>query len=176
MNRNIAWLSASLLAGAGLVALTMQAQTAPSAAAELKASYARIKTNLMKAADKVPEDAFSFTPATTIRPFGALVGHVADAQMGTCSSLTGERKQGSAGSKTSKADLVAALKESFDACDKAYDALTDANAMESTGSGRGQRTRIGVLYGNVVHDNEMYGTMAVYMRAKGLVPPSSEGR
>lgn len=164
----------SLIGLVGILAL--QAQTAPSVAAELKQSYARVKTNLMKAADKVPDDAYSFTPATTIRPFGALVGHVADAQLGTCSRLTGEAKQGTAASKTSKADLVAALKESFDACDKAYDALTDANGSESTGSGRGQRTRLGALYGNVVHDNEMYGTMSVYMRAKGLVPPSSEGR
>jgi hypothetical protein len=26
----------------------------------------------------------------------------------------------------------------------------------------------------VSHDNEMYGTGAVYMRAKGMVPPSTE--
>src|SRR4051794_10190379 len=93
----------------------VQAQAPPSVAAELKRSYAGVKANLMKAAEKVPEDAYSFTPATTIRPFGALVAHVADAQLGMCSTVNGERKQGNAASKTSKADLVAALKESFDA-------------------------------------------------------------
>jgi hypothetical protein len=28
----------------------------------------------------------------------------------------------------------------------------------------------------VAHDNEMYGYMSVYMRLKGVVPPSSEPR
>jgi hypothetical protein len=32
------------------------------------------------------------------------------------------------------------------------------------------------LADNVTHDNEMYGTAAVYFRLKGLVPPSTEGR
>ena len=176
MKRSLVCLSLFSLA----VGFSLQAQAPPagppSVSAEVKRSYNNIKTNIMKAAEKVPDDAYSFTPATTIRPFGALVGHVADAQLGTCSTLNGERKQGTASTKTSKADLVAALKESFEACDKAYEALTDANASESTGSGRGQRTRIGALYGNIAHDNEMYGTMSVYMRAKGLVPPSSEGK
>ena len=56
------------------------------------------------------------------------------------------------------------------------DALTDANAMEPVNYGRGQQARIAALYGIVVHANEVYGAMGVYMRLKGLVPPSSEGR
>ena len=28
----------------------------------------------------------------------------------------------------------------------------------------------------MIHGNEMYGQMVVYLRIKGLVPPSSEGR
>jgi len=83
---------------------------------------------------------------------------------------------GDAKSKTSKADLVAAIKESFDACDKAFDAVTDANAMEPVTYGRGQQPRIAALYGLVVHANEVYGAMGVYMRLNGIVPPSSEGR
>ena len=38
------------------------------------------------------------------------------------------------------------------------------------------RSKFGILDFNVIHDNEMYGTMAVYLRAKGVVPPSSEPR
>jgi hypothetical protein len=36
--------------------------------------------------------------------------------------------------------------------------------------------KFNILNFGVIHDNEMYGTMAVYLRAKGLVPPSSEPR
>jgi hypothetical protein len=37
-------------------------------------------------------------------------------------------------------------------------------------------TRLAALAGNVVHDNECYGSIAVYLRLKGIVPPSSEPR
>jgi hypothetical protein len=35
---------------------------------------------------------------------------------------------------------------------------------------------LGALIGNTTHDNEEYGYLAVYMRVKGVVPPSSEPR
>ncbi len=83
-------------------------------------------------------------------------------------------KTGTAGTKTAKADLVAAMKESVAECDAAFEMLTDANAAEMIKTPRGQRTRLGALVGNTIHDNEEYGYMAVYMRLKGIVPPSSE--
>jgi hypothetical protein len=101
---------------------------------------------------------------------------VADAQTGICSTLNGQPKRGDAASKTSKADLVAALKASFDECDKAYNALTDANATELVAYGRGQNSRAGRLAYNTAHDQECYGSIAVYMRIKGIVPPSTAAR
>ena len=157
-------------------ALCLPAQ-GPSPAAEVKQAYNSVKNNMLKAADKVSEADYSFKATPDIRSFGELISHVADAQTRTCSNLNGAPKQPTAASKTSKADLVAALKDSYAECDKAYDAITDANALEGVAAGRGgQRTRVAVLWGNVVHDNEMYGYMSVYMRLKGVVPPSSEGR
>jgi uncharacterized damage-inducible protein DinB len=172
MNRTIATVLA--LAVAAIVAV--QAQAPPSVAAMAKAAYTRIKTNYIKAAEKMPEENYSFKPVDALETFGQRVAHIADPQLGTCSALTGERKTGTAKSKTAKADLVAALKESYEACDKAFDALTDANALEPIASGRGQQPRIAVLYNLIVHSNEVYGAMGVYMRLKGIVPPSSEGR
>ena len=37
-------------------------------------------------------------------------------------------------------------------------------------------TKLAVLNFNIAHDNEMYGQMVVYLRIKGLVPPSSQRR
>ena len=36
--------------------------------------------------------------------------------------------------------------------------------------------RANPLINNLAHNNEHYGNLVTYMRAKGLVPPSSEGR
>lgn len=97
-------------------------------AKELQQAYNGIKNNLTRAAEKMPADAYDFKASPDIRTFGALIGHIADSQMRTCSTLNGEMQQGKASSLTVKADLVAALKASFEVCDKAYGNLTDANA------------------------------------------------
>lgn len=158
------------------------APAAPAAApanplsAEAKQMYGGVKNNLLKMAEKMPEEHYAFKATPDVRTFGQLIGHVADSQARTCSTVNGEVKNLGASAKTAKAELVAALKESFALCDKAFDALTDAKALEMIQMGQRQSTRLGALVRTVSHSNEEYGYMAVYMRLKGIVPPSSEGR
>jgi DinB superfamily len=164
-------LASALFAGNALFA-----QQLTSLITESKNSYNNVKNYLLKAAEKMPEDAYSFKPTPELQTFGQRVAHVAG-QIGGCSALTGERKASDANSKTAKADLVAALKASFDACDAAWDSMNEHTAMEMVaGRGGAQRTKLAVLIGNTTHIDEVYGTMTVYMRLKGIVPPSSEGR
>lgn len=148
----------------------------PGIAAEIKQVYTSVKTNLLAAAEAMPESNYDFRPVPEEMSFGGWVAHVADAQVGICSTLNGQFRRGDAASKTGKADLVAALKSSFEECDKAYNALTDANAAELVAYGRGQNSRGGRLAYNSAHDQECYGSMAVYLRIKGVVPPSTAAR
>jgi hypothetical protein len=160
---------------AGLIVLsgTIAAQNAPkpSFAAEVKANYARRKDQLTRAAAKMPEANYGFKAAPEIRTFADQVNHVAQVQVQaqTCGSVLGQKPAIDA-TKTSKANVMATLKQSFDICDEAYNGTTDANAGDAVGAG----TRLGTLWFNNSHDNEMYGTIAVYLRLKGIVPPSSE--
>ena len=182
MNRYATFLLVSILAlsafaQTGGQATTQQAAPNPNPlSAEAKQMYNGVKNNLLKMADKMPEEHYAFKATADVRTFGQLIGHVADSQARTCSAVNGEPKNLNAAAKTAKAELVAALKESFSLCDKAFDSLTDAKAGELLTMGQRQRTRLGVLVGTVSHSNEEYGYMAVYMRLKGVVPPSSEGR
>src|SRR5215475_12627769 len=175
-------LAAVFVAAASVYAFAQQAQPATPLqnanpmSAELKQMYNGIKNNLTKMADKMPEENYGFKATADIRSFGKLVGHVADAQAGTCSAVNGEQKALNASSKTTKADLVAALKESFSICDKAFDSMTDAKAAEMVSLGQRQRSKLGMLAGMITHSNEEYGYMSVYLRLKGITPPSSEGR
>lgn len=171
MNRQAILILAATLAGSAA-----NAQTTNPMSTEAKQAYTGIKNNLLKMAEKMPEENYAFKPTPEIRSFGQLVGHVADSQLRTCSAVKGEMKTGTAGTKTAKADLVAALKESFAECDAAYDSVTDATASDMIKTARGQRTKLGALVGNTTHSNEEYGYMSVYLRLKGVVPPSSEGR
>ena len=169
MRRAVLTFSAFALIGAG----ALRAQNTFSA--EAMTNYQAVKVNIMKAAEKMPDDSFGFKPTPAVRSFGELIAHVADAQMGICSLVKGDMKRGDAASKTTKADLIAALKASDDFCDAVYSAMTDADGMATVKSPLGTRSKLGMLNFNAIHDNEMYGTMAVYLRLKGLVPPSTEG-
>jgi hypothetical protein len=170
MNRSATLFAVASLAGA----FTLHAQNPLST--ELKQMYTGVKNNLTRMADKMPEEHYSFKATPEIRSFGELVAHVADSQARTCSAVNGEPKNLNAASKTSKADLVAALKQSFEMCDAAVNALTDSTATQMIKTGRGERSKLGALAQTVSHSNEEYGYMAVYLRLKGIVPPSSEKR
>jgi hypothetical protein len=168
-------------AGSALYAQPPAAPTTPppptTEATALKRSYNSIKTNLTKAADRMPENLYGFQASPDIRTFGALIAHIADVQGGTCSRITGAIAPPSAGKMTAKADLVAALKTSFDICDGVFNGLTDADAAKMVPSGRGGATssEFATLWGLIIgHSNEEYGYLSVYMRLKGIVPPSTQ--
>jgi uncharacterized damage-inducible protein DinB len=146
-------------------------------AAEVQGNYARIKANVIKAAENTPAEDYAFRPTSDIRTFARVVNHVTEAQMHVCGALNNVAPSDTAkppAETADKATIVAALKASFAECDKAYAALTDANLTEMIQAGPIKRSRIGLSWGNVSHDNEQYATLALYMRLKGLVPPSSE--
>jgi uncharacterized damage-inducible protein DinB len=134
------------------------------------------KNNLLKSAEEMPEENYSFKPVSTVRSFGELVGHVADAQYEFCSAVIGDGKQppGIEKSKTSKADLIAALKDAFAYCDPAYNGMTDAKAGEMVKFFGHDAPKITILNFNFGHNMEHYGNMVTYLRMKGLVPPSSQ--
>ena len=147
-----------------LLASALYAQVANPLSTEVKGGYTNIKNNITRAADKMPEEHYAFKATPEVQSFAQRLAHIADANVRTCAALKGEQKNLNAASKTTKADLVAVLKESFAYCDGVYDSMTDADAAKMITTPRGQRSKIAALWGIVVHDNEVYGSMAVYMR------------
>jgi uncharacterized damage-inducible protein DinB len=141
-----------------------------------KFAYARVKTILVSSAEKMPEENYNLKPTEAIRSYGQLVGHVADAQYMFCSVALGEKNPGLKieQTKTTKAELVAALKEAVAYCDKAYDSMTDASGSQMVKLFDMDLPKLGVLNINNMHDMEHYGNMVTYMRLKNIVPPTSE--
>jgi uncharacterized damage-inducible protein DinB len=161
-----------LIALAGSAALYAQSNPLSSA---VKQNYTGVKTNIVKAAEKMPDADYTFKAGEGSRSFGEIVTHIAQVQGALCAGAKGETKQFDT-SKTDKASAVQVLKDTVAYCDAAYDALTDANGVEMGKMFGRDQPKFNILNFNVVHDNEMYGQMAVYLRIKGQVPPSSEGR
>ena len=141
-----------------------------------KAAYARLKGIMLASAEKMPEESYSFKPTDAVRSYGQLVGHLADAQYLFCSMAMGEKNPspGIEKTKTSKADLIAALKEAEAYCDKAYDTMTDASGAQMVKLFGNDTPKLDVLVVNNMHNMEHYGNMVTYMRMKNIVPPTSE--
>jgi hypothetical protein len=123
----------------------------------LQRAYDGVKRNLTEMAEKMPEADYSYKPHADSRMFGQLFAHAANSMYGSCSALKGvaNPNQGK--------NLEELLKS-----------LTDANIGELVKQGQNEVARGSIVAGLTSHNNEMYGTGAAYMRAKGLVPPSTE--
>jgi uncharacterized damage-inducible protein DinB len=154
-----------------------------SLATSLQRGYAGFKTNFTAAAEKMPDADYSFKPGTTeltppTRTYAQVISHIAQAQFGQCSALTGQTNpmQGKNLEQElkTKADVTKALADSFALCDKPFADVTDASALEMVRAGQNEQTRAASLYGVIVHGQEIAGTAYAYLRAKGLVPPNTE--
>jgi len=141
-----------------------------------KLADARLQGLLLKSAEKMPEENYGFKPADTVRSYGQILGHVADGQYLFCSVALGEKNPAPdiEHTKTTKADLIAALNAAFAYCDKAYDGMTDAAAAQTIKLFGNDAPRLSALTVNNMHNIEHYGNLVTYMRMKNIVPPSSE--
>ena len=157
--------------------------------AQLRSQYSVVKSLLTRLADKMPVEAYDFAPAPEMAPFVTRIAHVAASNYSYCSNLVG-RPNPKAGEKleatlTTKADATKSLAESFAICDEYAKALTpekltetyEATAVGPDGKRQPiQSSRPGLFAHYLGHANEMYGYLSVYLRLKGIVPPSSEPR
>jgi uncharacterized damage-inducible protein DinB len=141
-----------------------------------KTLYGGVKGIVFRAAEKMPEEHYGFKPTEAVRTYGQIIGHIADAQYAFCSKVLGEKNPAPNVEKTrtTKAELIAALKEACAYCDRAYDGLTDVTAGEMVQIFGKDTPKFGALNINLVHTTEHYGNLVTYMRMKDLVPPTSE--
>src|SRR5665213_2002929 len=170
-------------------ALPVSAQTAEAGAnpvsAWLRGAYTGNKNNILRTAEKMPEENYTMRPGPQqeVRTFGQQVGHLANFNYLWCSQAKGEKNPNTANLEKlgTKAEFVKALNDAFAYCDGVYSALTDVSGAQvidiTQESGRQTKNlRMGLLTLNYGHNNEIYGSMVVYLRIKNIVPPASEPR
>jgi uncharacterized damage-inducible protein DinB len=174
------------VAGALLAPAAFAQQPANPWSAGLKALYTGNRNNIVRTAEKMPEENYGMRPGSQqeVRTFGQQVGHVARYNFLWCSQAKGEKNPAANKNPetlTTKAELIKAINDAFTYCDEVYSSLTDASAAEmidiTQESGRQMRnTRMNLLILNYGHNNEIYGSMVIYLRQKDIVPPASEPR
>jgi uncharacterized damage-inducible protein DinB len=146
--------------------------------AAVKAQHDQVKGYLLKTAETVPENLYSFRATPDVRTIAQLIGHVADASAGICASASGEKPPALNAEKTmtTKAQLSKALAEAMAFCDKAIAGMDDKRAMETTKFFVGGMSPRAMIFAfNTSHNFEHYGNLVTYMRLNKIVPPSSAG-
>ena len=181
MNKKLCLAFVALTAVPGLLCAQEKSQAQPTPSANPittgeKALYTFISDAVIKSAEKVPEENYSFKPTPEVRSFGQLIGHQADEAYFFCSQAVSEEnpKKGLEKTLTSKADLVAALKDGVAYCNKTLGGMTDAKGSEVIKFFGRDMARMTLVSLNTAHMDEHYGNMVTYMRLKGIVPPTSE--
>src|SRR3954465_5157803 len=83
--------AAVLAQGSTSIAAPAAAPANPISSSQNK-MYTLLSSVVIAAAEKMPEEHYSFRPTPEVRSFGQLVGHLADSQYFFCSSVAGETK------------------------------------------------------------------------------------
>lgn len=175
----------TVVSGSGFLAAQAPSAATPKTVAtvpvtpfsDAQRGYAALKGNILKSAEKMPAESYSYKPTPEVRTFARVVNHITEAQWHSCGLINGtaaEAQPKVPEETADKATIVAALIASFAECDKAFASLSETNLLQMIPSGTSTRSRIGLAWGTVSHDNEQYATLALYLRLKGLAPPSSE--
>jgi len=137
--------------------------------------YYRQAKFLVAAAEAMPEDKYSFKPTPEQISFGAAIRHVAGSNGNICGSISD--KPAPAATKVpetaTKAELVAAIKASFEFCDAAMAAATDAKLGDQIAWRGGKAPRARAVIELVADLEDHYSQMAGYMRLNGVLPPSA---
>jgi len=139
--------------------------------------FDNIVGNLVKTAEKVSEDLYSFKPTPDVRSLAGLLGHAADGNILICGIAAGKGVKFAPvhEKKTTKAEIIAALKESKAVCDAVFAELNDTTGKEVVkGFLPTPLPKLSWLQVNNSHNWEHYGNLVTYMRLKGITPPTSE--
>lgn len=164
------------LAAAPLRGQAKPAPDADHAVSTVRGVWQQIATYITQSAEEMPAGKYDYRPTAEVRTFGQIVGHVAGSQYMYCAAATGDsaRKEDDIEkSRTTKDELVAALKASTAYCAKAY-AESDAATRSAITMFGQKQNRLWALVMNATHDGEHYGNIVTYFRLNGMVPPSSK--
>lgn len=154
-----------------------QSATVNPISGELLKDWIDMKNTLMKLANEMPEEKYSYKSTPPQRDFGQQVLHIAGANVMNLNFLRGKATPPVINRNAkSKAEIMKAMADSFDYGEALIREQTPASMFEivQTNAFLGPSSRARVIYFLLGHSWDIYGQMAVYLRLNGGVPPASQ--
>jgi len=159
-----------------LAAFSLIAQDSMPLVQEARHMYTRVADNILQSAEAMPDADYAFSPTPESASFSHLVEEAVSSQAEACSAVAGRQIQPRGDHALSKTELVAALRQSMNTCNSAYASVNSFNSSQEVGFGASRHTKLGLLFLNASHSEEIYGHMVVYLRLKGIFPPTERAR
>ena len=146
-----------------------------------------VRPNIVGAAIAMPADKYGFAPTIgefkNVRTFGRQVKHLAATNYILAAAALGQAPPADAGdeqgpdSVLTKEQHITYLKGSFDALEKAIDAIGDrripVRSSPISPFQGASATRLSLIAESLIHSYDHYGQMVEYLRMNGVVPPAS---
>ncbi|MGB8540952.1 MAG: DinB family protein [Candidatus Acidiferrales bacterium] len=179
----------AMLSGISAAQSTSESQTAdtPATAAKtagasssafvksFEAHWATARTLALSVADAMPAEQYSFKPNPDEMSFGEQMAHIAQANYEYCAFIEDAKSPYVAPAKdvaVEKAAAIQSLAGSFDYCAKIFDSLTDAQLNQIHVDGDRKFATRDVMLGLMIHMAHHRGQAEVYLRLKGITPPT----
>ena len=145
--------------------------TSPNFAAEFAKRWTATRPLGVGVAEAMPSDEYAFKPDPPSMNFGELMQHLAWGNYAFCAALHDE-KTPPLPDLTEKPALVRRVADSFDYCSRQISSVTEAqmNSIHDTPDGKlNGRELLLALYVHMAHHR---GQAEIYLRVKGIKPPS----
>jgi uncharacterized damage-inducible protein DinB len=143
----------------------------------LRHSFASARRDLVAAAEAMPDSGYRYRPTPQQMRFGEIVRHVAESNDWACRIIGGPTPSAhsSLPRVAGKPALVALLRDSFEFCAKMLSGLTDDSLAAVVWTfPNDPMTRARAILGVAGDWDDHYAQMAIYLRLKGVLPPTAK--
>ena len=170
MNRREA--ASAVFAGTAAMATVGIARAEGSIAEILAAHWKKSKELTLKVADAMPAENYDYKPFPDAGAFGRELVHIGQAEGFYLGNL-GKGKPPAAPAPTSSKEAIAKfLGENFDWAIGVVGQLTDADLTKAITVRNNSTTGMDLVYNAMIHTAHTRGYVEMYLRNKGVVPPT----
>jgi uncharacterized damage-inducible protein DinB len=165
-----------LVGAAALVLGAASVASAQTLAADMLKDWQQQKAQIVGIADAMPEAMYGYKSTPAQRSYGEQVLHIVQVNQMLLGTLGAKTPAPMINLKaTTKADIMAALNQSYDYGEAVFKEFNDAAWAQAVMGPRfiGMATRVRIASFAMTHTMDIYGQMVVYLRLNGIVPPAS---
>jgi uncharacterized damage-inducible protein DinB len=145
----------------------------PGAAGEYSKHFAALSKLSVAVAEAMPAEQYVFRPHPDSMDFGELMFHIATTNYQFCAGLKDSSPPSfSSPADTDKGAIVKFLGDSFEYCTAVISSLTEEQMTQMHSSPDGRLPGREVLLAMYVHVAHHRGQAEIYLRNKGIKPPS----